>query len=500
MPSNTNYAIFWDPSGGAAFPAGYQAGLESWFADLAHDSGGLLNTDSVLTQYGDEFGHTASYNSHFGGAYVDTDPYPANGCSAAPRCLDSAQIRAELVSFVQAHALPSDLEHMYFLLTPSGVESCTDEAEKVCSAGTGTQHRVYCSYHEFIELAKGVLVYAYTPYMAGLKCGDEQNTPNGNPSDEELSGGLVHEHSEAVTDPELNAWYDEQGKEVGDKCRVANPNEEFGPPLGEAPNGSSYNQVLNGDRYWYQQEWSNEAGGCAQRKATIPTIKKMKPKSGPGNRRHRGDDHGYRVRRSGQRPLRRDAGGTGHRRIGDHDRRRLTRPRRREGLCDRHRRRRYERGRKQARPNSSTRRSGRRKLAEARRVEPRTAAHSPDGAPQRSALRSRPGQRSAGAVSSAARLSSSSSLRRRFSSSLRLRRSTRSARSSGVSGKLEWPSGRVSSRVSPSCVRGVPPVPVRSAASGSRFSEAWELPARAGVLRPHVRWIRAAAATVRGRR
>ncbi len=281
MPSNTNYAIFWDPSGGAAFPAGYQAGLERWFTDLAHDSGGLLNTDSVLTQYGDEFGHTASYNSHFGGAYIDTDPYPANGCTAAPKCLDSAQIRAELVSFVQAHALPSDLEHMYFLLTPNGVESCTDEAEKVCSAGTGTQQRVYCSYHEFIELAKGVLVYAYTPYMAGLKCGDEQNRPNGNPSDEELSGGLVHEHSEAVTDPELNAWFDEGGKEVGDKCRVSDPNEEFGPPLGQASNGSSYNEVLDGDRYWYQQEWSNEAGGCAQRKATIPTIKKMTPKNGP---------------------------------------------------------------------------------------------------------------------------------------------------------------------------------------------------------------------------
>jgi hypothetical protein len=171
---------------------------------------------------------------------------------------------------------------MYFLLTANGVESCTDEAEKVCSAGAGQQHRAYCSYHEFIELAKGVLVYAYTPYMPGLGCGDETNRPNGNPSDEELSGGLVHEHSEAVTDPELNAWHDEQGNEVGDKCRVSNPNEEFGTPLGKAPNGSSYNQVVDGDLYWYQQEWSNEAGGCAQRKASVPTIKKMKPKSGLG--------------------------------------------------------------------------------------------------------------------------------------------------------------------------------------------------------------------------
>jgi len=275
MPSNTNYAIFWDPTGGGAFPSGYQAGIERWFGDLAHDSGGLSNTDSILTQYG------ANYSSHFAGGFIDTDPYPPNGCNAAAKCLDSAQVRAELVSFVQSRALPTDLEHAYFLLTPSGVESCTDEAEKVCSAGTGPQHRVYCSYHERIELAKGVLVYAYTPYMAGLGCGDEKNKPNGNPSDEELSGGLVHEHSEAVTDPELNAWYDQQGKEVGDKCRVSNPNEEFGEPLGRAPNGSDYNQVVNGHLYWYQQEWSNEAGGCAQRKVALPTLKKMTPKSGP---------------------------------------------------------------------------------------------------------------------------------------------------------------------------------------------------------------------------
>ena len=117
--------------------------------------------------------------------------------------------------------------------------------------------------------------------MPGLGCGDETNKPNGNPSDEELSGGLVHEHSEGVTDPELNAWFDEQGKEVGDKCRVSKANEEFGDPLGHASNGSDYNQVLNGHLYWYQQEWSNEVGGCAQRKVALPTIKKMTPKNGP---------------------------------------------------------------------------------------------------------------------------------------------------------------------------------------------------------------------------
>ena len=282
MPSNTNYAIYWDPTGGAAYPAGYQSGIDRWFEDLAHDSGALSNTDSVLTQYGDRFEQHANYDSHFAGALIDTDPYPAvNGCSAAPSCLSAAQIRGEIRSFVQANSLPADISHMYFLLTPKGVESCTDKAEKVCSQGTGQPHAAYCAYHDYIELAKGLIVYANDPFVPGLSCGDEENKPNGDVSDEEIAGGLAHEHSEGVTDPELNAWYDEHGYEVADKCRKFTPEVEYGTPLGKAPDGSSFNQVLNGHEYWYQQEWSNETGGCSQRRLQAPAIKKMKPKSGP---------------------------------------------------------------------------------------------------------------------------------------------------------------------------------------------------------------------------
>ena len=51
MTANTNYPLYWDPAGASEYPAGYRAGINTWFEDLAHDSGGLQNTDSVLTQY-----------------------------------------------------------------------------------------------------------------------------------------------------------------------------------------------------------------------------------------------------------------------------------------------------------------------------------------------------------------------------------------------------------------------------------------------------------------
>src|SRR5271166_5860118 len=67
MTSNTDYTFYWDPTGGAAYPSGYESGLDRYFEDLAHDSGGVQNTDSLLTQYKDSAGEFASYDSHFGG-------------------------------------------------------------------------------------------------------------------------------------------------------------------------------------------------------------------------------------------------------------------------------------------------------------------------------------------------------------------------------------------------------------------------------------------------
>src|ERR1700747_2989337 len=136
MASNTNYAVYWAPEGAPKYPAEYESGLNTFFEDLAHDSGGKQNVDSVATQYGASATEFATYNSHFGGALLDTDPYPANGCKKAKICFTDAQLQAELKSYVKAHSLPHDLAHEYFLLTPPGVEDCFEATSVECSAGT----------------------------------------------------------------------------------------------------------------------------------------------------------------------------------------------------------------------------------------------------------------------------------------------------------------------------------------------------------------------------
>jgi PKD repeat protein len=266
MPSNTNYAVYWRPSTGPDYPAEYQSGVNQYLEDLAHDSGGHENVDSVSAQYNDAAGAFSSYVSHFGGPLIDTDPYPANGCKRAPICLTDTQLQKELTEFVKAHGLAADLTHEYFLLTPPTVEDCFEASGNECSVGS--TRPTYCAYHGNIPLeGGGEIVYSNDPYVTGDFGCDDGEHPNGKPSDGVLEGGLTHEHDESLTDPEPNnAWTDyETGYEIGDKCRTFVAASEFGTPLGKASNGAKYNQVINGHDYWYQQEWSNQGHKCLQR-------------------------------------------------------------------------------------------------------------------------------------------------------------------------------------------------------------------------------------------
>lgn len=281
MPSNTDYMVLWSPGGAGAYPAGYIAGISQWFTDLAHDSGGNQNTDSVSAQYQDLTGAFARYATTFGGVLLDTQPYPAAQCpvnSPVTACLTDAQIQVEMERFVGALGLPKDLSHEYFLMTPPHVENCfsNDPSQQFggCSAGeVPSSLAFYCAYHENTTI-EPFMIYANDPYVPGNPGCDDGNHPNGF-WDGELSGGLSHEQNESVSDPIPNdAWTVGvgrlQGFEIGDVCDGQN-----GTPLG-THNGADYNQVINGHFYWYQEEWSNIGRDCLQRLGpfgSLPTAK-----------------------------------------------------------------------------------------------------------------------------------------------------------------------------------------------------------------------------------
>jgi PKD repeat protein len=285
MPSNTDYMVLWSPKGVGAYSEEprrdnaserepqYVSGVERYFRDLAHDNGGNQNVDSVSTQYNDLTGAVSNYAVTFGGALVDTDPYPKSECPVSKpviECLTDAQIQAELEKFTAARGLAHDLTHEYFLFTPPHVEGCFSNnpteapAFGGCTAGIVPEDLAfYCAYHQQTILAP-MLFYADDPYVVANPGCDDGNHPNG-PSDGALQGGLSHEHNESITDPIPNdAWTNgagaNHGFEIGDLCVAEN-----GTPLGTAPNGAAYNQVINGHFYWYQEEWSNQGHTCLQR-------------------------------------------------------------------------------------------------------------------------------------------------------------------------------------------------------------------------------------------
>ncbi len=135
MHTDVNYAIYWDPTD--HYHADWQHMINGFLQNLGVAGGSLENVFSVDTQYTDKSNLPASEHAAFAGAYTDTNPYPAAGCTDpkplepgdAITCLTDAQIRAELQNFViSQHGLQKGMGTIFYLLTPPGVTVCVDAA------------------------------------------------------------------------------------------------------------------------------------------------------------------------------------------------------------------------------------------------------------------------------------------------------------------------------------------------------------------------------------
>jgi hypothetical protein len=247
LHTNTAYAIYWIP-GGYSVSSGYQTVVNRFFGDVAADSGKTSNVYYSDTQYSDGGGKIA-YSSTFGGSYVDTNPLPASGCSDpyTAVCLSDGQLQAEIVNAVRAAGWTPGSTSIFFLFTANGIGSCY--------SGSQCAFSYYCAYHSSFTAGGATYVYANQPYADTVPAAcDAGQHPNGDDADATINV-TSHEHNEAITDWQGNAWYDRRGQENGDKCAW-----NFGTVSG--PSGAQYNQTINGNHYFLQQEWSNAHSGC----------------------------------------------------------------------------------------------------------------------------------------------------------------------------------------------------------------------------------------------
>ena len=275
MRDVTIHTVFWAPPGyhfdasPGAGTAGYEALIQQFFTDVAHDSGTTSNIFSLLDQYGDHSGNGA-YNIHYDAAtdsVADADAYPssAHQCSSpsgVATCVTDLELQHEVDKLIGAgNPAARGLSNIWFVLLPPDVDTCTE-------AGTcGTN--AFAGYHSAFDFGHGETVYAAIPDPLIEFAPPPGSDPEGNPEAEESIDTLAHEAVEAITDPLGTAWMDPNGFETADKCENG---PQQGAPIGYAPDGAPYNQLINGHPYLVQDIWSNSRSGCVQSSATVASI------------------------------------------------------------------------------------------------------------------------------------------------------------------------------------------------------------------------------------
>jgi len=215
--------------------------VEAFLASTALGGSGY---EAINSTYGDT---TCNVSGHLGFSSAVFDSSYSSGKKLSDRVLPT------VVSHAIAAGLPSDANGVYLILTSSDVS----ESSGFC--------RTYCGFHTHATIGGADIKYAFIGNVDKCQNGCEAQTTGPNSPSAGVGGAdgminvITHETEEAITDPDLNAWFDASGNEDADKC-----NFKFGPTQ-IAPNGSHFNQTFGGKNWLIQMEWENSrGGGCDQ--------------------------------------------------------------------------------------------------------------------------------------------------------------------------------------------------------------------------------------------
>ena len=210
---------------------------------LASTALGGSSYEAINTTYGD---NTGNVSGHLGFGQAVFDNY-SQGTRFGDRNLTTIDATHE------RHDLPADDGAVYLVLTSSYVK----ESSGFC--------RTYCGFHTHATIGGLDIKYAFIGNVDQCPNGCEIQSTGPNSPAPGVGGAdgminvITHETEEAITDPDLNAWFDAAGNEDADKC-----NFKFGP-TSTAPNGARFNQTFGGKNWMIQMEWENSrGGGCDQ--------------------------------------------------------------------------------------------------------------------------------------------------------------------------------------------------------------------------------------------
>jgi len=208
--------------------------------DLASSIGGSPYFNINTTYYDGANNHVANSVNYISST---TDNYSRG------TALSDLGVQGVVSDAITSGRLPKDTNGVYFVLTSADVNE---------TSGFCTQ---YCGWHTHGTISGSDIKFSFVgnPDRCPSACEAQTTGPNGNAGADGMASIISHELEEAVTDPDLNAWYDRQGMENADKCAWT-----FGG-LSTASNGSKYNMTLGTRNYLIQQNWVNSGSGfCAK--------------------------------------------------------------------------------------------------------------------------------------------------------------------------------------------------------------------------------------------
>lgn len=139
---------------------------------------------------------------------------------------------------------------IYHVFLPKGTEMCITQGN--CYSPTDPESWTFCAFHGSVNFAPAQhVLFTVEPYQAVPGCQTPGQTPHG--VIDATASTLAHELFETITDPDLDGWSNGLfGFEISDMCSF------FGS-----------NQVLNGNQYFIQSEYSNKLHLCTSQ---VPAV------------------------------------------------------------------------------------------------------------------------------------------------------------------------------------------------------------------------------------
>ena len=222
-----------------------------WYGDWSGNS-----ATSILTDFASNIGGSPYFNintTYYNGSNTHVSNSVLYGGFTTDNyshgtALSDADVQSIVTDAITSGRLPLNANAVYFVLTSKDVA----ENSGFCSK--------YCAWHSYGTITGTNLKYAFVGNAdrCPSACEAQTTSPNGNAGADAMASVIAHELEEAVTDPNLNAWYDTRGAENADKCAWT-----FGT-VSSASNGSFYNMILGARQYLIQRNWVNASGGyCA---------------------------------------------------------------------------------------------------------------------------------------------------------------------------------------------------------------------------------------------